>query len=151
MNWAKENSIILGAVGLIGFTVLIAFWPDWDWWLNLSEVVNGLLIGIGTLLAGYGALPYFRDLNRKDKKKEQYKDKYMKLFASHLRDREKALIWKLKDSNKIFGIYIPDKTRHHIRPWGTYRDLGFESGDWDKEVDKTELEQYKEAEPIDFS
>lgn len=123
----------------------------WNWWHDLSEVVSGLGVGLGTLLAGYGALPFFKDLNRKDKKKDQNKDKYMKMFASHLRNKNEALIWKLKNSDKIFAIYKPNKTRQHIKPWGTFKDLGYESGDWDKEVTKSELEGYAEAEPIDFS
>ena|SRR3989344_2763473 len=124
---------------------------SWDWLKDFATVVRDLGVGIGTLLGGWGALPLFKKWNRKEREKEQYKEKCIKRFASHLRNKDEALIWKLKNSDKILAIYKPNMTWQHIKTWSTYKALGYESGDWDKEVGGNELDNFKEDEPIDFT
>lgn len=122
---------------------------DWDWWNNFAPLFRDIGVGIGAIAGGIGAIPVINDW-RKRKQKQHYRDKYIKRFSSHLKDKNDVLIWKLENSNKIYAIYKPDDTRQHIKSWSTYKELGYESGDWDKEVSKKVLNQYKEVEPIDF-
>jgi hypothetical protein len=123
---------------------------NWDWLHNFSSVFRDIAVGIGALFGGAGAFKILTDW-RQERRKQQYRDKCMKKFAAHLRDPNETAIWKLQNSNKIYAVYMPNKTVQHIKPFSTFKELGYESGDWDEEVNKERLENYALHEPIDFS
>jgi len=70
----------------------------------------------------------------------------MERFASHRRDKNDALIWKLENSDKIYAIYKPNNTKQHIKNWSTFSGLGYGGEDWDKVVNKKELDDFKAPE-----
>ena len=128
---------------------------SWEFWHRLAPIIHDLGVGLGALIGalygGYSARPWFKHWARKEKKKEQYRKKYMERFASHRRDKNDALIWKLENSDKIYAIYKPNNTKQHIKNWSTFSGLGYGGEDWDKVVNKKELDDFKEDEPIDFT
>lgn len=134
-------------VGLLVWLILI---KDWGWWLNFSEVVNRAGLGIGAILAGFSAIPIIRDW-QKDRKKQEYKDICTKKFSAQTRDKKKIAIWKQKDGNPIYAIDKTDNIKHHIKPWSTFKELGYPDNGWDRVVSRGELEKLDDGEIIDFS
>ena len=123
----------------------------WDVLQKSASIIRDLGVGIGTFLGGYAALPFVKDRWKADRIKKKYKAKYIERFSAWKRDKNNAYIWKREGSDGIYAIYTPNNTKQHIKHWSTFIDLGYGSGDWDKEVSKKELENYQDDEPIDFS
>jgi hypothetical protein len=141
------------SIGLVSVAGLLLVWlaltKAMSWWLNFSTVVNRIGLGIGAILGGTSAIPIIRDWSN-EKNKLRYKDKYMKKFSNFTRDKEKTSIWK-SNGNPIYAIDKINRTKQHIRPWSTFKELGYADDGWDKEATPKELEEYDLGEPIDFT
>jgi hypothetical protein len=142
----KWKIILLLAIGLIIWLVLS---KEMGWWLDSGEVIYKIGLGIGAILGGFSAIPIIRDWVN-DRGKKMNKEKMMRKFSARTRDKKKIEIWKQQDGDPIYAVELRKNLKHHIKPWSTFKELGYPDDGWDKEVKLADLNKLDPGEDINF-